>query len=205
MAKGFSLGRGDDFSAEDLSPKKKKSSSKVEKCARCQTPFEEGVSSVTIKNRKYCPTCAGYLLRAIEAEGAAPVGVSPSSRPETAVDITDENAFYDAVKQAFEIEEIPVWWKRQMETFLKEDDRRNYKALSYTLWYVLSIKCITLEEKYGLAFVRNFYQEASEYYKKRKAVLEKNKSVDITPTTETVTIAMPPEGGYRPKTKIEDL
>ena len=173
------------------------------KCPRCKVSFPVSTKFVKVGTKEYCPSCAEYLLRAIEREGASKVGVAPSL-PQQEVFSTEEEKFYSDVRKELDVDEIPSWWKKQINSFLKEDSRRNYPALSYTLYYILYIKEEEIDTQYGLSALVRKYKEAGEYYKRRKEVLERNKNVDISPQTRTVTIQIE-EGGFKPKVKLEDL
>ena len=58
----------------------------------------------------------------------------------------------------------------------------SYAAMTYTLWYCKEILGKQLNEKYGVALVKHFYEEASDYYTQQEQIrnqMKKLKDVEI--------------------------
>ena len=54
----------------------------------------------------------------------------------------------------------------------------SYAAMTYTLWYCKEVLGKQLIEKYGVALVKHFYEEASNYYSQQEKMKEQIKKLE---------------------------
>lgn len=54
----------------------------------------------------------------------------------------------------------------------------SYAAMTYTLWYCKEVLGKQLIEKYGIALVKHFYEEASNYYSQQEKMKEQIKKLE---------------------------
>lgn len=81
----------------------------------------------------------------------------------------------------YEIERPTGFMFKQIKD-MKTDLGWSYAAMTYTLWYCKEILGKQLNEKYGVALVKHFYEEASDYYTQQEQIrnqMEKLKDVEI--------------------------
>lgn len=81
----------------------------------------------------------------------------------------------------YEIERPTGFMFKQIKD-MKTDFGWSYAAMTYTLWYCKEILGKQLNEKYGVALVKHFYEEASDYYMQQEQIrnqMEKLKDVEI--------------------------
>lgn len=81
----------------------------------------------------------------------------------------------------YEIERPTGFMLKQIKD-MKTDFGWSYAAMTYTLWYCKEILGKQLIEKYGVALVKHFYEEASDYYSQQEQIknqMEKLKDVEI--------------------------
>lgn len=81
----------------------------------------------------------------------------------------------------YEIERPTGFMFKQIKD-MKTDFGWSYAAMTYTLWYCKEILGKQLNEKYGVALVKHFYEEASDYYTQQEQIrnqMEKLKDVEI--------------------------
>lgn len=70
---------------------------------------------------------------------------------------------------------------------MKTDFGWSYAAMVYTLWYYKEILGKQLNEKYGVALVKHFYEEASNYYSQQEQIKNQMKKLkDVEPKTKVV-------------------
>lgn len=70
---------------------------------------------------------------------------------------------------------------------MKTDFGWSYAAMTYTLWYYKEILGKQLIEKYGVALVKHFYEEASGYYSQQEQIKNQMKNLkDIELKTKVV-------------------
>lgn len=81
----------------------------------------------------------------------------------------------------YEIEKPTGFMLKQIKD-MKIDFGWSYAAMTYTLWYCKEILGKQLIEKYGVALVRHFYEEAREYYSQQEQIknqMEQIKDVEV--------------------------
>ena len=81
----------------------------------------------------------------------------------------------------YEIEKPTGFMLKQIKD-MKIDFGWSYAAMTYTLWYCKEILGKQLIEKYGVALVRHFYEEAREYYSQQEQIknqMEQIKDVEM--------------------------
>lgn len=116
-----------------------------------------------------------------------------------------KSLFYNYLKAYCDIDEIPDWWVDQIDKLNQEDSAKyNYVNLYFVLKYVLSISDYTFNPKYGLKFLKLYFNESMEYYKKQKEVRAKNAQFEFKKDVNNITIVISNERP-KPKTKIEEL
>lgn len=54
----------------------------------------------------------------------------------------------------------------------------SYASMTYTLWYCKEVLGKQLIEKYGIALVKHFYEEASDYYSQQEKIKEQIKKLE---------------------------
>ena len=54
----------------------------------------------------------------------------------------------------------------------------SYAAMTYTLWYCKEVLGKQLLEKYGVALIKHFYEEASNYYSQQEKMKEQMKRLE---------------------------
>lgn len=68
---------------------------------------------------------------------------------------------------------------KQIKDF-KNDYGYSYAAMTYTLWYCKEVLNKSLIEKYGVALIKNYYNEAKDYYSQQEKLTEQvNKLSDV--------------------------
>ena len=81
----------------------------------------------------------------------------------------------------YEIERPTGFMFKQIKD-MKTDFGWSYAAITYTLWYCKEILGKQLIEKYGVALVKHFYEEAREYYTQQEQIknqIEQLKDVEM--------------------------
>lgn len=81
----------------------------------------------------------------------------------------------------YEIERPTGFMLKQIKD-MRTDFGWSYAAMTYTLWYCKEILGKQLNEKYGVALVKHFYDEASDYYSQQEQIknkMEQLKDVEI--------------------------
>lgn len=63
----------------------------------------------------------------------------------------------------YEIDRPSGFMLKQIKEY-KNEYEYSYAAMTYTLWYCKEILNKTLTEKYGVALIKHFYDEAKKYY-----------------------------------------
>lgn len=61
---------------------------------------------------------------------------------------------------------------------LKTDYSYSYAAMTYTLWYCKEVLGKQLIEKYGVALIKHFYDEACDYYNQQEKMKEQMKTIE---------------------------
>lgn len=75
----------------------------------------------------------------------------------------------------------------------------SYAAMAYTLWYCKEILGKQLLEKYGVALIRHFYEEAGDYYLQQEKLKEQVEVLSREGiTTKTVKIENKKQSGIKP-------
>lgn len=70
---------------------------------------------------------------------------------------------------------------------LKIEYGYSYAAMAYTLWYCKEILNKSLIEKYGVALIKHYYDEAKDYYSQQEKLKEQiNKLSDVKIKTKVV-------------------
>lgn len=59
----------------------------------------------------------------------------------------------------------------------------NYAAINYTLWYIVCFLNKQLDEKYGLALIKYYYDEAKQYYEQQEKIKQSVSNVKIKTKT----------------------
>lgn len=111
---------------------------------------------------------------------------------------------YEYIKKVFAIDEVPESWIIQLDKMIKDDPKKNYSTLWFTMYYAIEIEGFEPSMNYGIAFIPSFYSRASDFYKSRQEVLKKNENVHLSIDSVNIRIK-PPEPRKRKLTNIEDL
>lgn len=70
---------------------------------------------------------------------------------------------------------------------LKNEFNYSYAAMTYTLWYCKEILNKELIEKYGIALVKHYYEEARDYYSQQERMKEQmDKIADVDIKTKII-------------------
>lgn len=118
----------------------------------------------------------------------------------------EKRRLYDFIKEIFSIDEIPQLWIEQIAKICKEDPKKNYTNLYYTLKYAVKIEEITPNPLYGIkGIVTQYYDKAAEYYRQLQKVLDHNEQTVIENKKIVVQIPRPVVKDTKNLTKIEDL
>ena len=77
----------------------------------------------------------------------------------------------------YEIERPTGFMLKQIKD-MKTEYGWSYAAMTYTLWYCKEVLRKQLIEKYGVALVKHFYEEASNYYSQQEKMKEQIKKLE---------------------------
>ena len=178
------------------------------KCSLCGKVLNPPYLETNKKGKKWiCDSCL-EVQAADEAKAKAKVD-EKEKRSQSALDSAKKRKsqarLYDYIKQVFGIDEVPESWVIQLDKMIKDDPKKNYSTLWFTMYYAIEIEGFMPSMNYGISFIPSFYSRASNFYKERQEVLKRNEEVELS--TEAVNITMrPPEPKRRRKlTNIEEL
>ena len=188
---------GETFSADDLGIPNEEA-----RCAICGKLIVAPLSPDNRVGRGWvCEECA----KALRAAPLKTDAVMPPPKTYTAEGLKAARAkLYETIKENMGVLEIPQWWLDQLERYMREDTRKNYSNLWYTIYYAVQIEGFRPNPEYGLAFVLWYFDKAGEFLRKRKEVLAYNEKHGYDSRTVTVQIE-PPKPRAKKLTKIEDL
>lgn len=178
------------------------------KCSLCGKVLNPPYLETNKKGKKWiCDSCL-EVQAADEAKAKVKVD-EKEKRSQSALDSAKKRKsqarLYDYIKQVFGIDEVPESWVIQLDKMIKDDPKKNYSTLWFTMYYAIEIEGFMPSMNYGISFIPSFYSRASNFYKERQKVLKRNEEVELS--AEAVNIKMrPPEPKRRRKlTNIEDL
>ena len=77
----------------------------------------------------------------------------------------------------YEIERPTGFMLKQIKD-MKTEYGWSYAAMTYTLWYCKEVLGKQLLEKYGVALIKHFYEEASNYYSQQEKMKEQMKRLE---------------------------
>lgn len=77
----------------------------------------------------------------------------------------------------YEIKQPTGFMLKQIKD-MKTEFNWTYSAMTYTLWYCKEILGKQLVEKYGVALIKHFYEEASNYYSQQEKIKEQIKQLN---------------------------
>lgn len=61
---------------------------------------------------------------------------------------------------------------------MKTENSWSYAAMTYTLWYCKNVLGKQLLEKYGVALIKHYYDDAKDYYSQQEKMKDKMKKLD---------------------------
>lgn len=83
----------------------------------------------------------------------------------------------DFICTNYQIERPTGFMLKQIKE-LRTDYSYSYAAMTYTLWYCKEILGKQLIEKYGVALIKYFYNEACDYYNQQEKMREQMKNIE---------------------------
>ena len=83
----------------------------------------------------------------------------------------------DFICTNYQIEQPTGFMLKQIKE-LRTECSYSYAAMTYTLWYCKEVLGKQLIEKYGVALIRNFYNEACDYYNQQERMKEQMKKIE---------------------------
>ena len=83
----------------------------------------------------------------------------------------------DFICTNYQIERPTGFMLKQIKE-LRTDYSYSYAAMTYTLWYCKDVLGKQLIEKYGVALIKHFYDEASDYYNQQERMKEQMKNIE---------------------------
>lgn len=83
----------------------------------------------------------------------------------------------DFICTNYQIERPTGFMLKQIKE-LKTDYSYSYAAMTYTLWYCKEVLGKQLIEKYGVALIKHFYDEACDYYNHQEKMKEQMKNIE---------------------------
>lgn len=100
---------------------------------------------------------------------------------------TDEyKKLIEFICTAYEIDRPTGLMLKQIKT-AKTENNWSYAAMTYTLWYAKEILDKPYIEKYGVYQIKNFYEDARQYYSKQEKMKERmSKIKDVEIKTKIV-------------------
>ncbi|AJO60848.1 Bacteriophage related protein (plasmid) [Bacillus subtilis] len=159
-------------------------SSRLVKCyGTCEQKHPQSIMQ-KFKSKNYCPACYKKKVKEVE----------------------DRENLYNKCKEVFGISFPTGLMLRQIKQF-KEERGYTYKNIGFALDYIVRIKKIQLELKYGLALIPHYYDEMIDYYKD----LKRRRENMVVKKIETQKVQIKPpslsQNRYRDKKLInmEDL
>lgn len=83
----------------------------------------------------------------------------------------------DFICTNYQIERPTGFMLKQIKE-LRTECSYSYAAMTYTLWYCKEVLGKQLIEKYGVALIKHFYDEASSYYNQQERMKEQMKRIE---------------------------
>lgn len=182
----------DKFEKEDVKiPLKRK-----KKCASCGRVLLPNVDQIVAHGKKtYCEECYQRVIKSLEEQSK-----------EIGQEQREKQKFWDYVKECYGIEEIPDWWNASIAKIMKDDPKKKWGTLRFTLWYMKNVLFLPFSAEYGISFIKNYYNSARDYYKSLNETMAYNRTADIEPTKiERVKVDSPKNNRPKPKVRMEDL
>jgi predicted RNA-binding Zn-ribbon protein involved in translation (DUF1610 family) len=101
-------------------------------------------------------------------------------------DSTEYKQLIEFICNNYELEKPTGFMLKQIKE-LRTEYGYSYAAMTYTLWYCKEILNKSLIEKYGVALIKHYYDEAKDYYSQQERLKEQiNKLSDVEVKTKVV-------------------
>ena len=171
-------------------------------------------SSLEISNKKgaSCSCCGRSLYMSVSYSLDGKIYCYDCYQKEIEQRKTDEQAriqAYQYVAKVGGFSELPPSAISVFDKMLKEG--RTIDGIKYSAYYCFTVLGIQVPVTSLMWIIRDHYDEASQYYKDQKEILEKNKTIDLNVQPKTVVINPKKlhegvnQNRTKKKYKIEDL
>jgi hypothetical protein len=127
------------------------------KCYGFCNEKHEKSEMLQISNKNYCKNCYNTVLKEKQ----------------------DYEDLKNLLKQMYNINYPTGLQLRQIKDF-KTNNLYTYKNIRLTIDYIVRVKKMQMDLKYGIALVPHFYEEMLQYYREMLERKEKMKDVEIT-------------------------
>lgn len=127
-------------------------------CKRCgaQLVKEE---KYTYSNKTYCNVCYDVLVYENE----------------------QRNILIDSLCKAMKLKTLTGMMLKQLKEY-RETCNYSYSGMNYTLWYYTNILNKSLQVKYGLAFIRYYYEDSKNYFLQQEEIkksMQQSEEIEI--------------------------
>lgn len=134
-------------------------------CKKCGLQLNKD-EKYTYSNKSYCKKCYDSLV----------------------YDNEQRNLLIKSLCEHMRIDALTGMMLKQLKE-CKETCNYSYAGMNYTLWYYTNILNKSLQVKYGVAFIRYYYEEAKSYFLQQQEIAKSTQlSDDIEIKTKVVKI-----------------